>query len=195
MAYFLVRNKTAEYVRWSSISAETKEALISKLQAFDPSIEVDKLDIEGPNDKEFSDLVAYDRNSHRRFTVRSVTHILLDMIGNDLHVRLSSKHVDPPAHHAIKSWAASNSYVRAEIVRAIIDDLRKSTATKGHGGWNHMGLLWQILGKDAIKVPDEDRGRFDRLREHWLKWGDENGFSKENAGEERVPDLYVGWRD
>ena len=41
--------------------------------------------------------------------------------------------------------------------------------------WIHMSALWKLHPKVGPTVGEEDRGRFDRLVELWLAWGQEHG--------------------
>ena len=37
-------------------------------------------------------------------------------------------------------------------------------------GWVPLLALFKLWGEEGPAIPDEDAGRYDRLREHWLNW-------------------------
>jgi len=56
-----------------------------------------------------------------------------------------------------------------DVIPLILKDLEDETR---HWFW----ALWAITGENP--VPPEDQGRIEEMKRHWLRWGKENGWRR-----------------
>lgn len=98
--------------------------------------------------------------------------MLINLLEMDSRISLSSRDdamEEHPAYHALVGMGKSPDWTQIMAMH-LMEDL-----ALGRPSRIVLHLLYEILGDPDI-VPHEDRGRFDKIRQHWMKWGEENGY-------------------
>lgn len=180
MPWFVVRYKTLYLGRpmhSSAIEADKPEGAIARIIAFEPKLEMEMEAFEpvrGPFEKDEAKLTAADENAHPPYKIESVYQTLMDLANKDPHVQFSSKHVEPPALKALMAWGKEPLFNK-RIIALLLRDIAAGEPTCH---WSHLAAIGRIAKvnvEDKI-IPKEHYGRFNDIREDWIKWGKENGY-------------------
>lgn len=156
-----------------AVEADNLNGAKEKLDAMAPS-KVEIASIKGPLTREDAKIEAYDQNSDRPYKIENIYLTLMHLAMDDPHVRFSSKHVEPPALKALIAFGKEPCF-NTRVIALLLKDVAADQPTCS---WGHLAALSHILGEEKCVIPKADYGRFDAIREHWLKWGDENGYPR-----------------